>query len=336
MIITQTKGETFMKKRILCAALACIMVLTLGGCGGHSSSSDSTQKTVKIAEKSIPKIEYSLEEEVLEETKDFKFTVEGAKNDGNGGLLIDFALENKSNITQLFAPTILVNKCSLYVSYDLNSDKKNADSIKFDANYIIPSGETGYFRSSIPYTSLEDRNIESADEISILFYLCDETYLTSFRDNDKRYNLYPTGKTADDIVSPTRKKTKDEAVIVDNDDFKYVLYGIKTDDNGIYADVYKENNMDSEINFEWRNIKVNGKPYNTDNTGLSNRAIQMSISAHSIDYVYDCLYYEYLSDLSPSDKIEEISFTVILTTPTTSGEKEIYNADITWNPPSSN
>lgn len=83
----------------------------------------------------------------------------------------------------------------------------------------------------------------------------------------KEFTIYPTGKSAADVVRPERITSSSEVVYWNGEKGNFIVLGGELDTfKGYLVHTYVENNSDNYIYFGWDNVVVNGVPMTPDTT----------------------------------------------------------------------
>lgn len=118
----------------------------------------------------------------------------------------------------------------------------------------------------------------------------------------KEFAIYPTGKSADDIVYPNRVTATTEQVYWNGEKGKFIVLGGEMDEfKGYIVHTYIENDSDNYIYFGWQDVVVNGV--------LTSPSSVTALRPHSNAYANVIISADVLDD-NNIKTVEEIDFRV--------------------------
>ena len=182
-------------------------------------------------------------EYILVDNEDLTFIIIETYEDSIWGYSLKVYLENKTNSELMFAlDDVLVN------GYVISSLWANS----------VHAGVKDIDEISLSSLDMEDSGLTSVDKVDLYMRVYDyNDWMADDLINDI-YTIYPTRLTEEEIISPERPSSDNEYLVVDNEDFKFII--IETYDDSIWGyslKVYLENNTDSILMFTWEDVLVN-------------------------------------------------------------------------------
>ncbi len=191
-----------------------------------------------------PERKATASEQVIVDNDAFCFIILGQRDDSIWGYTLDCYMENRTDTTLVFS-----------------WDDVGVNGYMIDPYWMaeVTPGMRKYGDVSFSSSDLDEIGITSADEISFILrvYVSGDWFADDLLQD--RYTVYPTGLSADAVVRPERKTTASEQVVVDNDEFCFIILGQRDDSIwGYTLDCYIENRTDASLTFAWDSVSVNG------------------------------------------------------------------------------
>lgn len=188
-------------------------------------------------------VEYSAEEVKILDLPEGSVTITGYSATSNG-FDIYVHCENTSDNKLMFS----TSKCILN-HYQINPTWAVS----------LEAGTSQDGKISFQTPDLKKAGISSVDELITETYAinaADYSYLAE----DVVTTIYPTGKTAEDIVPADRVTSETETVFVDDENCTFVVLEAGADPILGYAvNCYFENKTDKDLTFMWGNTSLNGE-----------------------------------------------------------------------------
>ncbi len=191
-----------------------------------------------------PERKTTASEQVIIDNDDVSFIILDQRDDSIWGCTFDCYLENKTDSTLMFSWD------------DVGVNGYMVDP--FWAAEVAP-GMRKYSGVSFPSSDFDEIGITAADEINFTLRIYDSyDWLADDYVKDV-YAVYPTGLSADTVVYPERKTAASEQVVIDNDEFSFIILRQRDDGTwGYTLDCYLENKTDASLVFSWDSVSVNG------------------------------------------------------------------------------
>jgi hypothetical protein len=238
-------------KKVIIFALVSVLILSFTACGAKKETpekeSPGTEKIQQPEEEGPPEpavnaMEYPIKDEVIIDNEFIKLTVSSLKINEYGDLEIDFLCENKSE-----------KKLSVYVK---NGSVCGYGIVGLYWNQEVTAGKKINSVMTIRKDDLELANIEVIEEMTLRMGIKDmeETYDDVA---EETVSFYPTGLDAGSVVFKDRESVEGERVLVDNEQFKYVIDSVEYDpDNGYVAHMYIQNKTEEYLWLSWEELSV--------------------------------------------------------------------------------
>lgn len=198
---------------------------------------------------------YSTDETVLVDTDDCAMTITGYDTDDPFyGLIVNIRCDNKTSDKTL--------------NFRIEDAAVNGYMMTSIFPESVSAGNSANATLDLVGSELETAGITSVDELELKIRVYDDEDWSDVYEGT--VTVYPTGKTADEIVSPERTSTDNESVAADDENVTFVTLGLERDeDTGTcYLRIYMENKTDKTLTFDLENVAVNGKmidPYWAEN-----------------------------------------------------------------------
>lgn len=241
-------------KRFAIAALCILMLLSFAGCGAAPEATEPPM--TPTAAPNVPDVtntpteapteaaDYTLSGLTLVDNDSCSFTVTGTEYNEHLGLQISVLCENKSDRPLMFSWN---NTSVCGFMYDPMWAEEVAAGKK--VNGVI----------GIDTYALEQMKVESVDEITFTLYVQDSEEFMNEPVVNESFTIYPTGKNADTAVFPEYQHTEGETVIVQNDDFTFIIQNVDDELADYYTlNCYISNNTGKNLMISWDNVSVNG------------------------------------------------------------------------------
>ena len=325
-----------MKKRVSIFLTAALTVSLLAGCsqssggssdigsaGGSSGGSDSVPSAAE---------EYTMKDATAADNEYYTITANKAETTEDMDCAVELTITNKTGADLIFdLSDIYMNGYSAHSSWNEDSEHfAYADPDSIRGQMMEEAGDDRPLGIGVPAGSattetctftLNDYNMPVIDEI--LFRVV--VYFQNVEDDPSEagydaengkltpeqaaalterveYGIYPTGLTADTVEYPEHQKAEGEQVIVDDENFTFIIQGVEKEEDGTFRiRAYVENKMDVPLSYEWTESEVNGVPaelfqYTT------------SLDAKKRDYTVESLFEKYDDCYPESGEIETIAF----------------------------
>ena len=205
---------------------------------------ENTSKPDTIAD--VPTaLTYVIEDEIIVDNEICTFKITKAEVDRIWGFTLKAFCENKTT-----------DKNLMFTIDDVSVNGYMVDP--FWADEIAP-GKKANDDINFSSSSFDEIGIKTADEITFTLRVYDYDDWSADHLVEDVFSIYPTGLSADEIVYPARKTSASEQVVVDNDDFCFVIIG-QSDDSfwGYTLQCYIENKTNNTLMFSWDEVSVNG------------------------------------------------------------------------------
>ena len=187
-------------------------------------------------------VQYSKEEQVLLDSEEASVRITGYKADPTGFTAL-IHCENKTDHDLMISTgNSYLNKYKIEPIWAVTLDAKESE----DSAMVFKTPD------------IAKCGISAIDEMILSVNVIDAEKWESLGDSEN-ITVYPTGKKAEEIKVPDRTPAKDEKVLVDNDDFAFIIQG--AGENlllGYCADCYFENKTDKPLTFMWTKSQLNG------------------------------------------------------------------------------
>ncbi len=232
-------------KKFLIIAVTAAMILSLTACGNNKEkpSNDGTKNEVTSTKPVVNAVEFQLKDKVIIDNELIKLTVSSLKINTSGNLEINFLCENKSakklNLHVKNAAICGYAIPSAYWTQELDAGKK--------ANSVMTIGKQ----------ELELAYVDVMDEMTLR--IAAKAMEGNYDDiMEETVSIYPTGLDASKVVFKDRKPVEGERVIVDNEQFKYIIESVEYDpNNGYVVRLFIENKTSKYLWLRWDELSVN-------------------------------------------------------------------------------
>ena len=318
----------------LTALILCIF-MTAGCSGGteKASGGNSVSSGEAASDASENEAEYTLKDAVILDTDLYTITANQVSSNEEDDCIVEFTIDNKSEYDLAFDfGDVCLNGFSAYGSWNEESENLAypdpestigmiAEAAGDDAPLGLGVAAGGSTTETAVFT-LHEHNMPVIDEI----LLTPDIYYQHAQDNpyDRGDNalspeerelianpaecgIYPTGLTADTVEYPEHQDVDGEQVIVDNDDFTYIIQELREENDGDTFRIwtYIENKTDKTLEFSWPASQVDGAAADLNQYGTSVAPGKRAYSAELIMKDYD--------EFFPEDgTIETISFNLLV------------------------
>ncbi len=326
-----------MNTKRLSALTALILCISMtAGCSGgteKASGENSVSSGEAASDASESEAEYTLKDAVILDTDLYTITANQVSSNEEDDCIVEFTIDNKSEYDLAFDfGDVCLNGFSAYGSWNEESENLAypdpestigmiAEAAGDDAPLGLGVAAGGSTTETAVFT-LHEHNMPVIDEI----LLTPDIYYQHAQDNpyDRGDNalspeerelianpaecgIYPTGLTADTVEYPEHQDVDGEQVIVDNDDFTYIIQELREEDDGDTFRIwtYIENKTDKTLEFSWPESQVDGTAADLNQYGTSVAPGKRAYSAELIMKDYD--------EFFPEDgTIETISFNLLV------------------------
>ncbi len=242
-------------KKIIPLILALLMLFAIAGCGDKPETPDNGDKPAASdsgntdtgkkddGKKDNKKAEYVIADQVVIDNEYCKITVKKAGKDSFWGFALTLECENKTaDKTLMFATRgCVVNGYTMdpLWAQDVTAGNKSTSDLTISDSYF------------------EDAGVAMADKMVIDFNVYDNDDYTDYV--EETVTIYPTGLADADVVIPDRPTGSNELVVVDNDEYTFVIVSADPDNFWGYAlNTYMENKTDKDLMFSWSGTSING------------------------------------------------------------------------------
>lgn len=241
-------------KRLFIAALCICLMLSFAGCG---AAPEETQPPVApTAAPNVPDVtdapteapteavDYTLSGLTLVDNDSCSFTVTGTEFNEHLGLQISVLCENKSNRPLMFS-----------------WNNTSVCGFMYDPMWAeeVAAGKQVNSTIGIDTYALEQMQVDSVDEITFTLFVQDSEEFMNEPVVNEIFTIYPTGKNAETAVFPEYQHTEGETVIVQNDDFTFIIQNVDDELADYYTlNCYMANHTDKNLMVSWDNVSVNG------------------------------------------------------------------------------
>ncbi len=242
-------------KRLTAIVLCFCLVLTLAACGAQPEPTEAptaapTQPAVPDATEAPTAApteapaEYTLSGLTLIDNESCSFTVTGTEFNEHLGLQLQVLCENKSDRPLMFSWNN-VSICGFM--YDPMWAEEVAAGKKVNTTIGIDT------------YALEQIGVESVDEVTFTLYVQDSEEFMNEPVVNEAFTVYPTGKTADQVIRPEYQHAEGETVIVENDTLTFIIENVDDELADYYTlNCYIANHTDKNLMISWDNVSVNG------------------------------------------------------------------------------
>jgi len=230
-------------KRIFTLLLYAAMALSATACS-HAGTALPTVTSAPTQVPTEPPALFSPEETVLVDNEDAAFSVVKAESLSQPGMRLYVRCVNKGSRTLMFSWD-MVSVCGYM--YD-----------PLWAVEVAP-GKTADSTIELDAHALAQMDIRSADEVSFTLRIYDSENWMEPHIVQDAFTLYPTGLTAETTVLPQRIPRDGQVVIADDENIRFVIESVDTQDSGCTAHVYMENKTNRNLMYTWDRVSVNGK-----------------------------------------------------------------------------
>lgn len=240
-------------KQTLSLIIAAALLLAFTGCAAETetptdtpaaqpTAAPTTEPTQEPAPTDPPAQISPMAETVLVDDENCAFTVLGASANDHTGMEIQVACRNKTEKTLMFSWET-VSVCGYM--YDPVWSQK------------VEPGETVESTVGIDTFLLESYGIVSVDEISFCLTVIDNENWMDAPLVSSRFEIFPTGKTAETVDYPQREPVKGEKVFLQDDLTFIIEYAERTEQSDILH-CYLANATDKTVMFSWESAEVDG------------------------------------------------------------------------------
>ena len=204
-----------------------------------SENQDSPESQKSVANKPI----YSLKNAVIVNDKNCTFTIIDITENGPTKFTLNALCENKTDSELLFA---------------WDDVSVNGYMVDHHWAHLVIAGEKSTTEINFSYSDLEKCNITSVDEIVFTLRVHDNDDRSADDLVNDEFAVYPTGLNAKTVVYPERSTSASEQVIVDDENFTFVIESVEPDAIwGYTLNCYLENKTDVWLRFTWNDVSVN-------------------------------------------------------------------------------
>ena len=222
----------------------------------NSKASDITKEPVStkapVATKApepteVDKSKYTIENEIVIDNDYCVFTIVRADEDNFWGPTLKVLCENKTS-----------DQALMFSVDDVSVNGYMADPFWATS---VPAGKKENSELNFPATTLDQYGINTLDEVTfkLSVHEDDDDDWSPDQYVDEFFTVYPTGKSAEEIVIPQMPSDGKETVVVDNDKIKFVILQTYKDEIwGYTVSAYLENKTDKTLMYSWDDVSVNG------------------------------------------------------------------------------
>ena len=328
-----------MNKKRLSALIALILCVSMtAGCSGGADGASGKQSggsTGQTASES--KVEYTLKDAVIADNDYYTITANTVETGEDMDCIVNFTIENKTVVDLAFDfGDIYMNGYSAWGEWPEESEKlAYAEPESTRGMMPEPAGDSGVLGLGVPaggstsesFTcTMYEHNMPVIDEILLtvrVYFQHEKDDPSSMHPVDEvpaltyeqanalteqiEYGVYPTGLTADTVEYPEHQAVDGEQVIVDNDEFTYIIQELREENDGdtFRIWIYTENKTDKTLNFSWPESQVNGVSADLNRYGTDVAPGKRDYSAELIMKDYD--------EFFPEDgNVETITFNLLV------------------------
>ena len=213
------------------------------------AAADATEAPTEVPADGAPKVDESQTQQEnlqleLYRNEACAFTVTETEYNEHLGLQVHVLCENNSDNTLLFTWNNTAVCGYMYEPYwaeEVAAGKKVNSTIDFDTY------------------ALEQMGITSVDDIIFTLSVIDaENFLDAPLVN-QGFRIYPTGKTANQVVYPEYVHKNGETVIVENDVLTFIIESVEDEVSEFYTlNCYVANHTGKNLMISWDAVSVNG------------------------------------------------------------------------------
>ena len=244
-------------KQLCLFALCLALMMSLAACGGTPEPTaappaptvapSETPATEAPQEDGAPKVDESLTEQLplqqeLYRDETCAFTVTETEFNEHLGLRIHVLCENFSDSPLLFTWNNTAVCGVMYEPFwaeEVAAGKKVNSIVDFDTY------------------ELEQMGVESPDEITFTLAVTDSEEFLDGPMVRTGFVIYPTGKTADQVVYPEYVHKNGETVITENDVLTFIIESVEDEVSEFYTlNCYLANHTDKNLMVSWDGVSV--------------------------------------------------------------------------------
>ena len=327
-----------MNKKRLSALIALTLCISMtagcsGGAGKASGENSSASAEQTVSDDSGNETEYTLKDVTIADNDYYTITANTVETNEDMDCIVNFTIDNKTPVDLAFDfGDIYMNGYSAYGEWPEDSEKlAYAEPDSTFGMIAEAAGDSGVLGLGIPaggsaseaFTfTMHDHNMPVIDEILLTV----QVYFQHEKDDPSsprpvgettaltleqglaltektEYGVYPTGLTSYTVEYPEHQAVEGEQVIVDNDDFTYIVQELLKEGDGdtFRIWIYIENKTDKTLQFLWPESQVNGVTADLNQYGTTVAAGKRDYSAELIMKDYDDFFPE-------NGKLETIAF----------------------------
>lgn len=328
-----------MNKKRLPALIALILCISVtAGCSGRTNELSGEQSGGSSGQTaSESEAEYTLKDAVIADNDYYTITANTVETGEDRDCIVNFTIANKTVVDLAFDfGDIYMNGYAASGGWPEDSDKlAYAEPDSTIGMMAEAAGDSGVLGLGVPaggstseaFTcTMYEHNMPVIDEILLTvrvyyqhekddpgaMHLTDEVPELTYEQGNAlteriEYGVYPTGLTADTVEYPEHQVVDGEQVIVDNDEFTYIIQELREEDDGdtFRIWIYIENKTDKTLNFSWPESQVNGVAADLNQYGTDVAPGKRDYSAELIMKDYD--------EFFPEDgTVETIAFNLLV------------------------
>lgn len=245
-------------KRIFTLLLCAAMLITFAACGKEAeptapavtvtptdTPTDAPTQAPTQAPTDAPTFPPELTIIQLVDNEDVAVHITGIDHNEHMGMQLQMQCENRTDRALLFSWD-MVSVCG-YMYDPVWSEE-------------VGAGKTVNSIVYLDTYELEKMGIASVDEITFTLNIVDSENWMEAALVQNVFTVYPTGLNADTVQLPQREAADSQAVIADNEDLRFVIEWVDTEDaDECTVYVYLENKSVKDLMYLWDTVTVNGQ-----------------------------------------------------------------------------
>ena len=285
-----------------CLLLLCLALSAgLAACSGAPAPTEAPlfptdaalPEVTEASEDGAPKVDESMMEQLplqleLYRDENCSFTVTETEFNEHLGMRVHVLCENNSQRPLLFTWNNTSTCGIMYEPFwaeEVAAGKKVNSTVDFDTYALAQMG------------------VESVDEITFTLSVTDSEEFLDGPLVSQEFVIYPTGKSADQVVYPEYRHKNGETVITDNGTLTFIIENVEDEASEFYTlNCYLANRTDKNLMVSWDRVSVNG--YMVDPFWAA------SVAAGKQAYTQISFYRDQLEEQGIED-VSEIEFTIL-------------------------
>lgn len=240
-------------KRIALILLIIAMLAELTGCGGsvvppNTSETPATTPTAvlgeSISDDEQPTVEMltGVENTTLVDDENCAFSIRSVALSDYAGMELEVECVNKTDHTLIFSWTG-VSVCGYQCDCSWSLE-------------VAPGQQTNSIIGIDTY-QLETWGVTSADQVGFDLNVFDSEDFMAEPYVSGRFEIFPTGLSADAVVYPTRVEVEGEQVVAQANGVSFIIEGFDMDAGSYNLHCYLENQTSETLMFTWEDVSVN-------------------------------------------------------------------------------